>query len=45
MRQKGEEWSLDAANEPAEAKDFRVAYVALCSYILISQRYYVQERT
>ena len=31
MRQKGEEWSFDAANALAEAKDFRVAYVALYS--------------
>ena len=31
MRRKGEEWSFDAANALAEAKDFRVAYVALYS--------------
>jgi hypothetical protein len=31
MRQKGEEWSFDAANALAEAKDPRVAYVALYS--------------
>jgi hypothetical protein len=31
MRQKGEEWSFDAANVLAEAQDFQVAYVALYS--------------
>ena len=31
MRQKGEQWSFDAANALAEAKDPQVAYVALYS--------------